>query len=69
MDLAYVACGRIGGFFEARLQPWDFAAGMLLVEEAGGRITRFDGSAVNPVEPGGILATNGKLHEELRGLL
>lgn len=69
MDLAYVACGRIGGFFEARLQPWDFAAGMLLVEEAGGRITRFDGSAVNPVEPGEILATNGKLHEELRGLL
>ena len=69
MDLAYVACGRIGGFFEARLQPWDFAAGMLLVEEAGGRITRFDGSAVNPVEPGGILATNGKLQEELRGLL
>lgn len=69
MDLAYTACGRIGGFFEARLQPWDFAAGMLLVEEAGGRITRFDGSAVNPVEPGGILATNGKLHEELRGLL
>lgn len=69
MDLAYTACGRIGGFFEARLQPWDFAAGMLLVEEAGGKITRFDGLAVNPVEPGGILATNGKLHEEIRGLL
>ena len=69
MDLAYTACGRIGGFFEARLQPWDFAAGMLLVEEAGGKITRFDGSAVNPVEPGGILATNGKLHEEIRKLL
>ncbi|HIT66872.1 MAG TPA: inositol monophosphatase [Candidatus Merdisoma merdipullorum] len=69
MDLAYVACGRIGGFFEARLQPWDFAAGLLLVAEAGGKVTRFDGSPVNPVEPGEILATNGKLHEELKAFL
>lgn len=69
MDLAYAACGRIGGFFEARLQPWDFAAGMLLVAEAGGKVTRFDGSPVNPLEPGQILASNGKLHEELRSLL
>lgn len=69
MDLAYVACGRTGGFFEARLQPWDFAAGMLLISEAGGRVTRFDGSPVNPTEPGEILATNGKLHEELQKLL
>lgn len=69
MDLAYLACGRIGGFFEARLQPWDFAAGMLLVAEAGGKVSRFDGSAVNPVEPGEILATNGRVHEELRELL
>ena len=69
MDLAYAACGRTGGFFEARLQPWDFAAGMLLVEEAGGKVTRFDGSRINPTEPGEILATNGKLHEELQKLL
>ena len=69
MDLAYTACGRIGGFFEPVLQPWDFAAGMLIVAEAGGRVTRFDGSPVNPLEPGGILASNGKLHEELVGLL
>ena len=69
MDLAYAACGRTGGFFEARLQPWDFAAGMLLVEEAGGTVTRFDGSRINPTEPGEILATNGKLHEELQRLL
>ena len=69
MDLAYAACGRTGGFFEARLQPWDFAAGMLLVEEAGGKVTRFDGSRINPTEPGEILATNGKLHEELQRLL
>lgn len=69
MDLAYTAAGRIGGYFEARLQPWDFAAGMLILTEAGGKITRYDGSEVNPVEPGGIVATNGKLHEELRALL
>lgn len=69
MDLAYVACGRIGGFFESRLQPWDFAAGMLIVAEAGGKVTRFDGTAVKPTEPGSILASNGKVHEELEKLL
>ena len=69
MDLAYVACGRIGAFFEASLQPWDFAAGMLLITEAGGKITRFDGSAINLLEPGEILASNGRLHDELQNLL
>lgn len=69
MDLAYTACGRIGGYFEERLQPWDFAAGMLILSEAGGKVTRFDGSPVNPLEPGGILASNGKLHGELLELL
>ncbi len=43
LDLAYVACGRTGGFFEALLSPWDFAAGMLLVTEAGGQVTDFAG--------------------------
>ena len=69
MGLAYTACGRIGGYFEERLQPWDFAAGMLILSEAGGKVTRFDGSPVNPLEPGGILASNGKLHGELLELL
>lgn len=69
MDLAYTACGRIGGYFEARLQPWDFAAGLCIVSEAGGKVTRFDGSPVNPLEPGEILSSNGALHEELVGLL
>lgn len=69
MDLAYIACGRIGGYFEARLQPWDFAAGLLIVSEAGGRVTRFDGSLPDPVRPGELLATNGRIHEELRSLL
>lgn len=69
MDLAYTACGRIGGYFEARLQPWDFAAGSLLVEEAGGRVTDFAGNPINPVRPGNLIATNGRIHEELRGLM
>lgn len=69
MDLAYIACGRTGGYFESRLQPWDFAAGMLIVAEAGGKVTRFDGSAVSPLEPGAIVASNGKLHAELTELL
>jgi myo-inositol-1(or 4)-monophosphatase len=69
MDLAYVACGRVGGFFEARLQPWDFAAGMLIVTEAGGRITDFAGNSPKATMPGSILASNGRIHEELKKLL
>ena len=65
LDLAYVACGRTGGFFEIRLQPWDFAAGMLLVTEAGGKITDFEGKPLNLLRPGSVLATNGEIHEEL----
>src|SRR3954467_5608525 len=44
LDLAYVACGRLDGFWEMGLRPWDVATGHLLVEEAGGAVTRFDGS-------------------------
>lgn len=69
LDLAYVACGRTGGFFESLLSPWDFAAGMLLVAEAGGTITDFSGEPVNLLKKGSVVATNGKVHEELRGLL
>lgn len=69
LDLAYVACGRTGGFFEARLQPWDFAAGMLLVSEAGGKITDFAGNPLNLLKPGSVLASNGKLHETLREMM
>lgn len=69
LDLAYVACGRTGGFFEPLLSPWDFAAGMLLVTEAGGMVTGFSGEPVNLLKRGSVVATNGKIHEELRGLL
>lgn len=69
MDLAYVACGRTGGFFEPCLRPWDFAAGMLLVQEAGGEVTDFAGETPSFSRKGSIAASNGKIHEELRGLL
>ena len=69
LDLAYVACGRTGGFFEALLSPWDFAAGMLLVTEAGGRVTNFAGEPLDLLKRGSVVAANGKVHEELRGLM
>jgi myo-inositol-1(or 4)-monophosphatase len=67
LDLACVAMGRFDAFWEFNLQKWDTAAGVLLVEEAGGRVTDFDGK---PYQLGGpvILATNGLIHEEMRGV-
>lgn len=63
LDLCYVAAGRLEFYFEYDLKPWDFAAGALLVEEAGGRITTPDGAEL-PLARGGLLASNGVLHEE-----
>jgi myo-inositol-1(or 4)-monophosphatase len=68
LDLAYVACGRFDGYWEARLQPWDTAAGSLLVRESGGRVTDYHG--VQPViADREILATNGLVHDELRAVI
>ncbi|HEY9826029.1 MAG TPA: inositol monophosphatase family protein [Stenomitos sp.] len=64
VDLAYVACGRLDGYWERGLSPWDIAAGTLLVEEAGGVVTAYDQSAFD-LYSGRILATNGKIHTEL----
>lgn len=64
LDLAYTACGRMDGFWEFYLNPWDTAAGALLVEESGGRITRFDGTPFR-LNSSEVLATNGLLHQEL----
>lgn len=64
LDLCWVAAGRMDGFWEERLKPWDMMAGALIVEEAGGRVTTLDGS--NWAAAGGqILASNGLLHEEM----
>lgn len=62
--LAAVAAGRLEGFYERDLWPWDMAAGMLLVEEAGGRVTTFDGGAVD-LHNGQLVASNGWIHREL----
>jgi myo-inositol-1(or 4)-monophosphatase len=61
LDLAYLAAGRIDAFWEERLQPWDVMAGALLVEEAGGRVTRFDGAPLR-LSADETLASNGPLH-------
>ncbi len=62
LDLAYVACGRFDGFWEAGLSPWDSAAGHLLVREAGGRVTHYDGEEYG-IYRKSIIATNGLQHE------
>ncbi|MCB0836621.1 MAG: inositol monophosphatase [Bacteroidetes bacterium] len=64
LDLAYVACGKLTGFFEYNLNPWDVAAGALLVTEAGGKVTAWDGGEefMNRRQ---ILATNGKTHQQM----
>jgi myo-inositol-1(or 4)-monophosphatase len=63
VDLCWVACGRFDGFFEHKLNAWDSAAGFLIVEEAGGKVTDFQGNYYSPYQPQ-IVASNGKIHEE-----
>lgn len=64
LDLAYVAAGRFDGFWEVRLHPWDMAAGVLLVEEAGGHVTHYGGREF-ALAHDSIVATNGHIHNEL----
>src|ERR1700760_589337 len=68
LDLANVAAGRIDGFWEFNLNPWDTAAGVVLVREAGGMVTRYDGSPFT-IDSRETLASNGLIHEELRSLM
>jgi myo-inositol-1(or 4)-monophosphatase len=67
LDLAYVAAGRLDGFWEFNLNPWDTAAGILLVEEAGGQMTGFSGQPFR-LDSREILASNGLIHAELMDL-
>jgi myo-inositol-1(or 4)-monophosphatase len=69
LDLAYVAAGRFDGYWEMRLWPWDWGAGILLVREAGGHVTRTNGESDVFAEPTSILATNGHLHDEMLAVL
>jgi myo-inositol-1(or 4)-monophosphatase len=68
MDLCYTAMGRFDGFWEAYLNPWDMAAGVLIVCEAGGIVTAFDGGPFSIYEKY-ILATNGKVHQQMVDIL
>ncbi len=68
LDLAYVAAGRLDGYWEFGLAPWDVAAGSLIVAEAGGRVTDIDGGHTHR-SGDSILATNGPLHEPLGAVL
>lgn len=64
IDLCWVACGRFDGFYEHKLNAWDSAAGFLIVEEAGGRVSDFDGNPYSLYQPH-LLATNGQIHDEM----
>jgi myo-inositol-1(or 4)-monophosphatase len=68
LDLAYVACGRLDFMWEYGLRPWDVSAGILLVAEAGGTVTSFDGGDAERSD-GNVVATNGHLHEALLAAL
>jgi len=68
IDLAYVACGRFDGFWEVALNPWDMAAGVLLVDEAGGKVNNFTGGTFSIYEKE-ILASNGIIQQEMLELL
>ena len=64
IDLCWVAAGRFDGFYEHKLEAWDSAAGYLMVEEAGGKVTDFNGDKFS-VYQHRLLATNGKIHDEM----
>jgi myo-inositol-1(or 4)-monophosphatase len=64
LDLCYVACGRFDGFWELSLNPWDMAAGALIVAEAGGRVTDFKGDRFSNYKPE-VIASNGLIHERM----
>jgi len=64
LDICYVAAGRMDGFWEERLKPWDALAAALVLEEAGGRVSRFDGAPLE-LTTDEVLATNGKVHEAM----
>ena len=69
LDLAYVACGRASGYWEFLLSPWDFAAGKLIVEEAGGRVTNLNSEPVDVYRPSYVVASNGRIHQTMLSIL
>ncbi len=68
LDLCYVAAGRFDAFWEQHLKHWDVAAGVLIVQEAGGTVTSMDGSAVDMTAPN-LVASNGRIHDEMLSII
>jgi myo-inositol-1(or 4)-monophosphatase len=68
LDLCYAALGRVDGFWEMDLHPWDTASGVVILEEAGGRVTDFSGNPFS-IYQNELLASNGKIHEEMMAVL
>ena len=68
IDLAYIACGRYDGMWEEGLNPWDIAAGVLMITEAGGRISNYDGTPLSIYKPP-ICVSNGLIHDEMLAVL
>ena len=66
--MCYVACGRIDGYWEYHLNPWDFAGGVLLVQEAGGKISKIDGSGWS-LDSSTVIAANPIIHNEILTVL
>jgi len=68
LDMCSVACGRIEGYWEENLKPWDTAAGWLIVEEAGGRVSDFTGGRFS-IDKKQLLATNNFIHKEMTQIM
>jgi len=68
LDLCYLACGRFDGFWELKLHPWDSAAGLVIVQEAGGKVTDFHGKKYL-IYAQELLASNGKIHRQMQKIL
>lgn len=69
LDLCYIACGRTDGYFERNLKPWDYAAGVVVLREAGGIITDFDKNEPSYSMPSNIVSSNGNIHMEMMKII
>lgn len=69
LAICFIAAGRIDGYFESRLKPWDYAAGTLILQEAGGRITDYDLRQPPMDKPSSVIASNGGIHGELHSII
>jgi len=65
LDICYVACGRMDGFYEMKLQPWDYAGGLVVLNEVGGKITDWEGREIDCLSATPTVASNGYIHDEL----